>query len=118
MLSCQLVGIQNHASKYPRALCEDTEPFETLASPRTFGQIQKLAEELPGSPKKKARNCYNCVHQNDLVLHCLPPPELLGATNKTFDGLNEAWGKDQAIDSSKANGFIRWRLRGAKQAPP
>ena len=77
-----------------------------------------MAEEFQGagSPKKKAMNYYNYVHPpllkgdpNDLVLHCLPPPELhlfLGGTNKMFDGLNKVCGEDQAIGWVKANDIV------------
>ncbi len=68
---------------------------------------------------QKFKNCISfpllCGDDDAKVLDVVPPPELhllLGITNKIFDELNSAWGKDKAYKWAYNQCIVRVEYRG------
>ena len=75
-----------------------------------------------------AKDFFNAVHpplfhgpDDTLILDLIPIPELhvmLGIVNKIFDGLNLAWGDNQAYDWAYKNNIKRVAYRGGSMNGP
>ena len=120
----------SHASTFPCSWCDAQAPWQKEGRLRTLGDLRRLAEafQAAGGDRTKAKHFKSVVNQpllagpdDALILDLAPPPELhllLGATNRIFDSLNQAWGENRAFLWAHGRSIVRAAYRGGSLEGP